>query len=119
MRKRDMIYITVEIQTSPVALRYLGVMIWEIHIRELWEYFKFKSSIYGLILRMRKMTSNRAYAPMSSHPDSEDLFGIELLYLFCMWLSRLDRDPPFVCVCVFSFQPRILSWGRDTMMRKI
>ena len=44
------------------------------------------------------MTLNRAYAPMSSHPDSEDLFGIELLYLFCMWLSRLDRDPLF-CVC--------------------
>ena len=40
MRKRDMIYITVEIQTSPVALRYLAVMIWEIHIRELWEYFR-------------------------------------------------------------------------------
>ena len=36
-----------------------------------------KSSIYGLILRMRKMTLNRAYAPMSSHPDSEDLFGIK------------------------------------------
>ena len=46
------------------------------------------------------MTSNRAYAPMLSHPDSEDLFGIELLYLFFMWLSRLDRDPLF-CVCVF------------------
>ena len=40
MRKRDMIYITVEIQTSPVALHYLGVMIWEIHMRELWEYFR-------------------------------------------------------------------------------
>ena len=36
-----------------------------------------KSSIYGVILRMRKMTLNRAYAPMSSHPDSEDLFGIK------------------------------------------
>ena len=23
------------------------------------------------------MTSNRAYAPMFSHPDSEDLFGIK------------------------------------------
>ena len=36
-----------------------------------------KSSIYGVILRMRKMTLNRAYAPMPSHPDSEDLFGIK------------------------------------------
>ena len=36
-----------------------------------------KSSIYGVILRMRKMTLNRAYAPMFSHPDSEDLFGIK------------------------------------------
>ena len=36
-----------------------------------------KSSIYGVILRMRKMTLNRAYAPMSSHPESEDLFGIK------------------------------------------
>ena len=35
-----MIYITVEIQTSPVALHYLGVMIWENHIRELWEYLE-------------------------------------------------------------------------------
>ena len=26
------------------------------------------------------MTLNRAYAPMSSDPDSEDLFGIKLLY---------------------------------------
>ena len=66
MKKRDMIYITVEIQTSPVALHYLGVMIWEIYIRELWEYFK-----------LWKMTSNRAYAPMSSHPESEDLIGIK------------------------------------------
>ena len=39
-----------------------------------------KSSIYGVILRMRKMTLNRAYAPISSHPDSEDLFGMKLLY---------------------------------------
>ena len=38
-----------------------------------------KSSIYGVILRMRKTTLNRAYAPMSSHPDSEDLFGIKLI----------------------------------------
>ena len=50
MRKRDMIYITVEIQTSPVALRYLEVMTWEIQIRELWEYFK-----------LWKMTLNRAF----------------------------------------------------------
>ena len=50
MRKRDMMYITVEIQTSPVALHYLAVMIWEIHIREIWEYFK-----------LWKMTSNRAF----------------------------------------------------------
>ena len=69
MKKRDMIYIRVEIQTSPVALRYLGVMIWENHIRELWEYFN-----------LWKTTLNRAYAPMSSHPDSEDLFGIKRLY---------------------------------------
>ena len=45
-----MIYITVEIQTSSVALHYLGVMIWEYHIRELWEYFK-----------LWKMTLNRAF----------------------------------------------------------
>ena len=45
-----MIYIRVEIQTSSVALRYLGVMIWENHIRELWEYFN-----------LCKMTLNRAF----------------------------------------------------------
>ena len=50
MKKWDKVYITVEIQSSPVALRYLGVMIWENHIRELWEYFK-----------LCKMTLNRAF----------------------------------------------------------
>ena len=62
-----------------------------------------KSSIYGVILRMRKMTLNRAYAPMSSHPDSDDLFGMKLLYdiiIFflcgCLgWTGTLF----FVCVC--------------------
>ena len=105
-----MIYITVEIQTSPVALCYLGVMIWEIHIRELWEYFK-----------LWKMTSNRAYAPMSSHPDSEDLFGIKLLYDIIVFFlcGCLGWTGTLFFVCVFSFQPRILSWGRDTMMRKL
>ena len=81
-----MIYITVEIQISPVALHYLGVMIWENHIRELWEYFK-----------LWKMT------PMSCHPDSEDLFGMKLLYDIiiyflcgCLgWTGTLF----FVCVC--------------------
>ena len=102
MRKRDKVYITVEIQTSPVALRYLGVMIWEIHIRELREYFK-----------LWKMTLNRAYAPMSCHPDSEDLFGMKLLcdiiiFFLCGclgWTGTL-----FLCVCVFSFQPTRVSW---------
>ena len=73
-----MIYITVEIQTSSVALRYLGVMIWENHIRELWEYFK-----------LWKMTLNRAYAPMSSHPDSDDLFGMKLLYDIIIYFYSL------------------------------
>ena len=51
MKKRDMIYITVEILTSPVALRYLGVMIWENHIRELWEYFKWwKMTLNGAFM---------------------------------------------------------------------
>ena len=50
-----------------------------------------KSSIYGVILRMRKMTLNRAYAPMSSHPDSEDLFGIKLLYEIIIF---------FLCGCL-------------------
>ena len=48
------------------------------------------------------MTLNGAYAPMSSHPDSEDLFGIKLLYdivIFflcgCLgWTGTL-----FFCVC--------------------
>ena len=85
-------YITVEILTSPVALRYLGVMIWEIHIRELWEYFK-----------LWKMTLNRAYAPMSSDPDSEDLFGMKLLYdiiIFFYVAVSVGQGPSFfVCVC--------------------
>ena len=85
-----MIYITVEIQTSPVALHYLGVMIWEIHIRELWEYFK-----------LSKMTSNRAYAPMFSHPDSEDLFGMKLLYDIIVFFlcGCLGWTGTLLCVC--------------------
>ena len=79
-----------------------------------------KSSIYGVILRMRKRTLNRAYASMSSHPDSEDLFGMKLLYdiiIFFYVAVSVGQGPFFVCV--FSFQSRILSWGRDTMMSKL
>ena len=85
-----MIYITVEIQSSPVALRYLGVMIWENHIRELWEYFK-----------LWIMTLNRAYAPMSCHPDSEDSFGIKLLYEIIIFFlcGCLGWTGTLFCVC--------------------
>ena len=123
MKNWDMIYITLEIQTSPVALRYLGVMIWENHIRELWEYFK-----------LWKMTLNRAFMgwywgcgkwPQIEHlwvdiEDAEkdpkssvctDVFSSRLRgfiwYKTPLWyyhfpfmcLSRLDRDPFFLCVC--------------------
>ena len=53
---------------------------------------------------------------MSCHPDSEDLFGMKLLYdiiIFflcgCLgWTGTL-----FLCVCVFSFQPRPYSYNHD------
>ena len=69
-----MIYITVEIQTSPVALRYFGGHDLGDSHKGVMGIFQVvendpKSSIYGVILRMRKRTLNRAYAPMSSHPE--------------------------------------------------
>ena len=59
------------------------------------------------------MTLNRAYAPMSSDPDSDDLFGIKLLYdiiiLFFMWLSRMDRDPFFFVCFQLSTQDTLVG----------
>ena len=62
-----------------------------------------KSSIYGVILRMRKRTLNRAYAPISSHPDSEDLFGIKLLYDIIIFFlcGCLGWTGTLFFVCVF------------------
>ena len=60
------------------------------------------------ILRMRKMTSNRAYAPMSSHSDSDDLFGIKLLYdiIISFLCGCLGWTGTLFFVCVFSaFNP--------------
>ena len=69
-----MIYIRVEIQTSPVALRYLAVMIWENH-RELWEYFK-----------LWKMTSNH-------DPQNNEvllaMFEFPLLCISCLTSSYI------------------------------
>ena len=61
-----------------------------------------KSSIYGVILRMRKRTSNRAYAPMSSDPDSEELFGMKLLYDIIVFFlcGCIGWTGTLFCVCV-------------------
>ena len=74
-----------------------------------------KSSIYGVILRMRKRTLNRAYAPMSSHPDSEDLFGIKLLYEIIIFFlcGCLGWTGTLFFVCVFSIQPRPYTYNHD------
>ena len=65
-----------------------------------------KSSIYGVILRMRKRTLNRAYAPMSCHPDSEDLFGIKLLYDMIIFFLCGCLGWTGTLFCVFSaFNP--------------
>ena len=62
-----------------------------------------KSSIYGVILRMRKRILNRAYAPMSSDPDSEDLFGIKLLYeIIIFFLCGCLGWTGTLSLCVFS-----------------
>ena len=67
-----------------------------------------KSSIYGLILRMRKRTLNRAYASMSCHHDSEDLFGIKVMYDMIIFFlcGCLGWTGTLFCVCVFpAFNP--------------
>ena len=54
------------------------------------------------------MTLNRAYAPMSSYPDSEDLFGIKLLYdiVILFLCGCLGWTGTLFFVCVFSaFNP--------------
>ena len=46
------------------------------------------------------MTLNRAYAPMSSHRDSEDLFGMKLLYetiIYFYVTVSVGQVPFFVC----------------------
>ena len=107
MRKRDMIYITVEIQTSSVALHYLGVMIWENHIRELWEYFK-----------LWKRTLNRAfmgwYWGCGKWPQIERMHQCLLIptqRIYLVWNSFMilsfsfyvavsdGQGPSFFCVC--------------------
>ena len=112
MKNWDMVYITVEIQTSSVALRYLGVMIWDNHIRELWEYFR-GCGKWPQIEHLWVDIEDAEKDPKSSvctNVFSPWLRGIILYktplwyyrFLF-MWLSRLDRYPFF---CVFSaFNP--------------
>ena len=96
MRKRDMIYITVEIQTSPVALHYLGVMIWENHIRELWEYFK-----------LWKRTLNRAfmgwYWGCGKWPQIERMRQCLLIptqRIYLVWNSFMILSFFFLCGCI-------------------
>ena len=67
-----------------------------------------KSSIYGVILRMRKRTLNRAYAPMSSHPDSEDLFGMKLLYDIIIF---------FLCGCI-GWTGTLFLWSELLLVTK-
>ena len=54
------------------------------------------------------MTTNRAYAPMFSHPDSEDLFCMKLLYDIIIFFlcGCLGWTGTLFYVCVFTaFNP--------------
>ena len=52
------------------------------------------------------MTLNRAYAPMSSDPDSEDLFGIKVMYDIIIFFLCGCLGWTGTLFCVFSaFNP--------------